>query len=217
MSATARMSHEAETSAQDSTARRGGVALGASHRPSRYCMRRGLAATKGSAITTAAARIPPMPTTAKPSRTAAEFPGQAAAVKPRGASAALSIKPRVTSERQIERIPAGQPGKRRTIAIRISSSNRPGRTMPHDRRASAGGRESHRPRPLARGEKPAPAARLDEERDEEEERDCDEQRRLALREGHRRIAHVHGRERNEQKADRSRADTRRPGARASMT
>jgi hypothetical protein len=63
-------------------------------------------------------------------RTAAEFPGQAAATKLSGASAALSISPRVTSERQIERIPAGHPGKRRTIAIRINSSNRPGRTMP---------------------------------------------------------------------------------------
>ena len=93
-------------------------------------MRRGLEATYGSAITTAADRTPPMPTTAKPSRTAAEFPGQAAAVKPRGASAALSINPRVTSERQMERIPAGQPGKRRTMAIRISSSKRPGRTIP---------------------------------------------------------------------------------------
>ncbi len=78
----------------------------------------------------AAAAIPPAPTTAKPIRTPTEFPGQAAATIENGARAAASIIPSVTSDRQIARTPAGHPGKRRTIVIRTSSSNRPGSTMP---------------------------------------------------------------------------------------
>ena len=147
-----------------------------------------------------------MPTIAKPSRTAAEFPGQA-----RGREAKRSKRRTVDQaeghERETDR---ADPGR----AAREAADDRdpdhlvepPGKDDPHDRRAPAGGRESHRPGPLARGEEPSPAARFDEERDEEEERHCGEQRRPALREGHRRIAHVQGGQGHQQKADRGRGD-----------
>jgi hypothetical protein len=65
-----------------------------------------------------------------PARTAGGFPGNAAAASAKGASATVSIRPSVTSERQRPRTPTGQPGYRRTMAIRTASSKRPGNAMP---------------------------------------------------------------------------------------
>src|SRR5204862_2664252 len=51
--------------------------------------------------------------TASATRAAAPAPGKATATAASGASAALSIRPSMTSERPIARRPAGQPGASR--------------------------------------------------------------------------------------------------------
>ena len=107
-----------------------GVVRVLTQRPSRKRNVRRLAASRGSAEITAAAATPAAATTASPIRTPVPASGSTAPASASGARATLSIRPSMTSERQSTRTPAGHRGKRRTTAIRIASSKRPGRRIP---------------------------------------------------------------------------------------
>jgi hypothetical protein len=126
------------------------------------------AESRGKRRTTAAAPTPPRPRTAKPARTAREFPGNAAAVVASGESAAASINPRVRSERQMPRTEdpaAGIPAHDRDPDHLIEAARK---RDAHDRGATARGGERKRARSLVRPEEATPPVRLEAIRDREE-------------------------------------------------
>ena len=120
-------SQPANTSTHASDAACNDVVRGRSQRPIRKRRTRLLVAIRGMATMSAAAAKPAPAMSARPRRTAVEWPGTTAAARASGAKAALSISPSMKSERQSARTPAGHRRKRRTIAMRTTSSNRPGR------------------------------------------------------------------------------------------
>ena len=110
----------------------------------------------------------------------------------------------MTSDRQIERTPAGQLGERRTIAIRRRSASRPGRTTSEDRRTGVRCHERERVDAPDR-EEPSPGNDLERVTDEQQHSDGHEKAGPTVRKRYRGAGEETRSEKRNRECEQSRA------------